>query len=195
MDISVKQLPDGFHMVAATGEIIAGDAERLRIALRSADRDRWGNKGVALDSGGGLVNEALAMISIMDEEKVATVVLSGAECASACAAILFLSGVYRMIFEGGRLGIHSCSMGLVRADLCNEQIAENAFKHGIPHGSVMAFMVQRGPSDMAWFSASGADCWGFTLWPSEYHRGITRGEPAPCVIKAFRCATNQEHCE
>lgn len=188
MDFSIQRLPDGFHMVSAKGLIVAGDSERLRTALRSADRDRYGNANIALNSGGGLVAEALAMAALMDQEKVSTYVLAGAECASACAQIVFLSGINRVVFDGGRLGIHSCSESNVRDDLCNQQIAENAFRHGIPYGSVMAFMEQRGPSEMSWFNSQDADCWGFTRWPPEYRRGIKLGEPAPCVIKAFECA-------
>jgi hypothetical protein len=191
MDISIQQLPDGAHMVSAKGPIVAGDFDRLRVALRSVERDRWGNKDISLNSGGGLVGEALAMAALIDQEKVSTYVLDGAECASACAQIVFLSGVYRVVFDGGRLGIHSCSEEGFRNGLCNQQIAENAFKHGIPYGSVMAFMEQRGPSDMAWFDSRDADCWGFTRWPSEYQRGIKPGEPAPCVIKAFECAKRE----
>jgi hypothetical protein len=107
MDISIQRLPDGFHAVFANGFIVPGDTERLRVALQSADRDRWGNKDVALNSGGGSVTEALAMAELMDQEKVSTYVLAGGECASACAQIVFFSGIYREVFDGGRLGIHS----------------------------------------------------------------------------------------
>jgi hypothetical protein len=187
MDISNWRLPNGFQAVLAKGTIVDGDAKRLRIALQSADRDEYGFKNLVLDSPGGLVGEALAMAALVDQEKLSTWVLPGAECASACAQIVFLSGQYRIVFDGGRLGIHSCSKSGIRDDLCNDEIAKNAFVHGIPYGSVMAFMQQRGASEMAWFSSRDADCWGFTLWPPEYHRGIKRGEPAPCVIKIYEC--------
>jgi hypothetical protein len=73
----------------------------------------------------------------------------------------------------------------VRDELCNDEIAKNAVAHSIPYGSVMAFMHQQGPTEMAWFDSREADCWGFTLWPDEYHRGIQRAEPAPCVVRAL----------
>jgi hypothetical protein len=187
MDISIQQLPNGFHAVFAKGDIVKGDAEKLRRALPSADRDEDGNKDIALDSRGGDVREALAIAAIMDQEKVSTYVLAGASCVSACAQIVFLSGTFRMVFDGGRLGIHTCSRNGVRNDLCNSEIADNAFKHGIPYGSVMAFMEQRGPDEAAWFNSTDADCWGYTRWPLKYHRGIKQGEPAPCVIKIREC--------
>jgi hypothetical protein len=57
MDFSTKRLPDGDYFVLAKGEIIAGDLERLRVALRTVGRDRYGNLAMALDSGGGLVSQ------------------------------------------------------------------------------------------------------------------------------------------
>lgn len=142
MDFSILPLGNGVHVVFADGEIVAGDAERLRIALRSADRDIYGKKEIALNSGGGLVGEAFAMVALMDQEKVSTIVPPGASCASACAQILFFAGIPRMVLDGGRLGMHSCSVGEqhVRDDLCNERIAQNALEHGTAYGSVMAFM-------------------------------------------------------
>jgi len=187
MDFSVQPLPDGLHVVFADGEIVAGDATRLRIALQSADRDTFGNKEIALNSGGGLVNEAFAMVALLDQEKVATIVPPGASCASACAQILFLAGIQRMVLDGGRLGMHSCSTGEnhLRDDLCNERIAENALEHGTAYGSVMAFMRYVGPSKVIWFSSRQADCYGLTRWPLSFNRGIQAGDIAPCVRRAL----------
>jgi hypothetical protein len=188
MDFSIQRLSNGFRAISAKGKIVDGDAERLRIALQSADRDENGQKGILLDSPGGLVSEALAMAALMDREKnVSTWVLPDAECASACAAIVFVSGNYRIVFDGGKLGIHSCSLGGTRDELCNDEIAQNAFKHGVSYGAVMAYMVQRGPSEMAWLSSWEADCWGLTLWPPTYHRGTKRGEVSPCMKMALQC--------
>ena len=177
MDFSILPLPNGVHVVFADGEIVAGDAERLRIALRSADRDSYGKKGIALNSGGGLVGEALAMVALMDQEKVSTIVPPGASCASACAQISLLAGIPRMVLDGGRLGMHSCSVGEehVPDDLCNEKIAENAFNHGVPYGSVMAFMQFVGPTKVIWFNSQDADCYGLTRWPPGSNRGPETG--------------------
>jgi hypothetical protein len=170
MDINVRRLPDGFHMVFANGLIIAGDSERLRIALQTADRDRSGNKIIALNSGGGLVSEAFEIVAVMDQEKVSTYVLDGSECASACAQIVYLSGISRKVFRGGWLGIHSCSFEhFICDDLCNIKIAENAAKHGTAYQAIMVFMEQAEPSEMAWFDSWEADSWGFTFRPLKKH--------------------------
>jgi hypothetical protein len=181
MDFSIKQAPDGDRFVLAKGEIVGGDAERLRIALQSVGRNRYGNREMALESGGGSVAEALKMVALMDEEKVSTVVLPGAVCASACAQIVFLAGVHRVVADGGQLGFHTCAAGRNKSPLCNEIIAQNALEHGTDYGSVMAFMEFTGPSEMIWFSAKDADCYGFTLWPPGANRGKQPGDIAPCV--------------
>lgn len=188
MDFSTQRLPDGDHYVLAKGEIVAGDIERLRVTLRSMERDRYGNKAMALDSGGGLVTEALKIVGLMDEEKVSTVVLPGATCASACAQIIFLAGAHRIVTEGGKLGMHTCAKGRDRSPLCNQIIAQNAFEHGTAYGSVMAFMNYTGPSEMVWFNSRDADCFGFTRWPAAANRGTKPGEIAPCIRAAINGA-------
>jgi hypothetical protein len=189
MDFSIQQLSDGDHFVLAKGEIVPGDTERLRMALESVGRNRYGNKEIALESGGGMVSEALNMVALMDEEKVSTVVLPGAMCASACAQIVFLAGVHRIVAEGGQLGMHTCAAGRNRSPLCNEVIAQNALNHGTPHGSVMAFMKYTDPSEMVWLSSKDADCFGFTRWPPGIDRGTKPGEIAPCVREAINGAS------
>ena len=181
MDFSTKQLSDGDSFVLAKGEIVVGDTERLRIALQSVRRKRFGNKELALESGGGLVAEALKMVELMDREQVSTVVLPGAMCASACAQIVFLAGVHRIVANGGQLGFHTCAAGRNRSPLCNDIIAQNALGHGTDYGSVMAFMEYTGPSEMIWFSSQDADCYGFTRWPPGVNRGKQPGEIAPCI--------------
>jgi hypothetical protein len=182
-------MPDGLRVIVAKGEIVSGDAERLRTALRSADRDPYGNKSFALNSPGGLVDEALAIVAVMDKEKVTTIVPPGAQCASACAQIIFVSGAHRVVLDGSRLGMHSCSTREgAKSPLCNEKIAQNAVAHGVAHGSVMAFMQYAGPSEVVWFDGKDADCWGLTRWPPDLNRGVKPGEIAPCVLKGIRDA-------
>jgi hypothetical protein len=150
------------------------------------DRDAFGNKNVAFNSGGGLVHEAFLIVDIMGREKVTIIVSPGAICASACAQIIFPAGVHRVIIDGGRLGMHSCSKQGNSDQLCNDVIAQNALNHGTEYGSVMAFMMEAGPNEMVWFSSKDADCWGLTRWPSDMNRGVQPGEIAPCVRQSIK---------
>jgi ATP-dependent protease ClpP protease subunit len=174
------------RIVFATGEIVPSDAARLVVFLASADRDPWGNKQLALSSGGGSVTAAFDMVAVMDRERVSTFVPANISCASACAQVLFVSGIHRLVLDGGRLGIHTCSRAGKASELCNERIASNAVAHGVAHGAVMASMQFVSPDGMAWFSAADADCWGLTRWPPGYHRGVAPGEVAPCAMEMFR---------
>jgi hypothetical protein len=185
MDFQIIRAADGQRLVAATGTIVPGDAQGLAAALRSADRDRWGNKGIGLASPGGSVAEAFAMVQVMDRERVNTIVPPDMFCASACSQILFVSGVYRVLIDGGKLGMHSCSREGQTMELCNERIAMNAVSHGVAYGSVMAFMKYTNPDQMIWFSAADADCWGLTRWPPGYNRGTEPGNIAPCVRRTI----------
>lgn len=187
MTFSTSVSPDGKRFVLAKGQIAAGDSDRLRAALKSADRDSFGNKIVALDSSGGSVMEAFLMVEVMDRERVSTLVPAGAACASACAQILFLSGIHRTVEAGGRLGLHSCydSRERSRSVLCNELIAQNAVARGTPYGSIMAFMHLGAPTEMRWLDAPDADCWGFTRRPPDSASGGQRGHTLACGIGAY----------
>lgn len=169
MTFSTVALPDGKRIVLAKGPVTAGDAKALRDALQSADRDASGNKVLALDSPGGLILEAFAMVEVMDKERVSTIVQPGASCASACAQILFLSGIHRSVEGSGRIGLHSCHTAgdRSRSMVCNELIAQNAMARGTPYGAIMAFMTLTTATEMRWLAASEADCWGFTKGPTD----------------------------
>jgi hypothetical protein len=193
MDFAIAETSDGLRVVSAKGSIVSGDARRLDLALRSADRDPYGNKRLVLDSIGGNVGEALAMVAIMDREKVTTVIEGKAECASACAQILFLSGVHRFVLDGGRLGLHSCYEGrpggkrgeVAKSTPCNDLIAQNAVAHGTSYASIMAFMQYTDPKKVRWFDAEEADCWGLTRWPPEANRGTKTGDMPPCLLRGY----------
>ncbi len=179
------QRVEGSEAVVARGTIEAGDAGRLEQALRSATRDGFGHKILVLESNGGQVGEAFAMVAVMDREQVSTLVRPGATCASACAQILFLSGIHRVVAEGGRLGLHSChdAKDRARSLACNQMIAQNAMVRGTPYGSILAFMQLTAPAEVRWLDSREADCWGFTQGPPGSGRGVKAGEAAPCLLK------------
>lgn len=144
--------------VHASGPIEDGDASQFA-ALHKFDI-------LELDSPGGLVGEALKIAANMDARGgIRTVVKPEASCASACAMALFVSGETRIVYMGGRLGIHSCAMqDGTPAPECNKAMAENASAHGVPWGVIQGFGDYTPPSDMMWLSAEDAECWGLMRW-------------------------------
>ena len=167
----------GHDVLWLTGEI---DEELVTDFMSARDQaEIWphGARILLLDSPGGGVLAALAIVNLMDQGTWQTVIPNGAECASACASILFVSGAYRTVEPFGKLGQHSCSKGGLSDDKCNELMAENARAHGVSHGSVKAFAGYATPDDMIWFSREDADGWGLTRYPGEKESGFVKSEP------------------
>ena len=143
--------------VYASGPIEAGDAAQFA-TLPKFDT-------LELDSPGGLVGEALAIAANMDARGgIRTAVKPGSSCASACAMALFVSGETRIVYMGGRLGIHSCAVNGTPVPECNKAMAANATAHGVPWGVIEGFGDYTTPADMMWFGAEDAECWGLMRW-------------------------------
>jgi hypothetical protein len=147
--------------VYASGPIEEGDAAQFE-ALRTF-------RTLELDSPGGLVGEALRIAKNMDVRgSIGTVVKPGQSCASACAMALFVSGKTRIVYWGGRLGIHSCaSPDGAQASECNQAMAANATAHGVPWAVIEGFGNYTKPTTMMWIGAEESECFGFMKWSAE----------------------------
>ena len=95
--------------VLLSGEIVAGDFQRVRSAL-----DSLGNVSVFLNSPGGRVSEALRIAELMRLRRLSTHVPANAQCASACV-LIFAGGIVRTADRGARIGVHMGS-GLLNDD-------------------------------------------------------------------------------
>ncbi|MGX4774017.1 hypothetical protein ACWAUC_29930 [Bradyrhizobium guangdongense] len=166
-------------IVQASGPIEKDDAKKF--AALPAFRV------LELDSPGGLVVEALAIAANMDARgNIQTVVKAGASCASACAMALFVSGKERIVYMGGRLGIHSCAMSDgAQAPECNKAMAANATAHGVPWGVIEGFGNYTKPTSMMWLGAEDAECWGLMKWSPQ----DTSNDGVDCFKWASHIAT------
>ena len=101
-----------------TGAIESGDLEKFEPL--GGGPSEWPT--ICLDSPGGKLTEALEIFQRIWEANIATAVLPGKKCLSACA-IIFLGGSFstgtdvtyhldRTLWAGGELGFHSPSLGL-----------------------------------------------------------------------------------
>ena len=79
---------------------------------------------------------------------------------------LFVSGETRIVYMGGRLGIHSCAKpdGITQVPECNKAMAANAYVHGVPWGVIEGFANHTKPYSMLWLGAEDAECWGLMRW-------------------------------
>ena len=170
-----------FLTVHASGAIEQRDAAKFA-ALPKLDT-------LELDSPGGLVGEALAIAANMDARGgIRTVVKPGASCASACAMAVFVSGETRVVYMGGRIGIHSCANpDGTQAPECNEAMADNATAHGVPWGVIEGFGKYTKPSSMMWLGAEDAECWGLMRW--------NRSDTSHSGIACFKWSINERPAE
>lgn len=176
----------GQVVVSATGDIVTGDARRLTRALAKASLDKFGTRKLLLDSAGGQVVEAFKMAEVLDKIAVTILVPKGAVCASACASILFVSGKYRTVAEGGALAIHSCfdtSNGRPMKE-CNALIADHADYVGASGKAVMALQQAAGTEAVFLIDQKGAACLGLSRVPGK------KASKATCLTEAMKAAKN-----
>lgn len=167
----------GHDVLRLSGSIEPGLADELREKKELAVLWPHGARVLLLDSPGGSVDEAFRISAILDQTPFHTVVPNQAQCASACASIIFVAGTFRTVEAFGSLGQHSCSRNGVQDDECNEELAANAIEQGVSYGSIAAFVTYAPPEDIVWFSREDADGWGLSRYPGEDESGFEKSEP------------------
>lgn len=97
------------HRINISGEIVLGDAEKLRHAIQLAKSDGLRAADVEfvayLNSPGGIVGEALRMGRILRDSLAWTAVVGQSICSSSCVFI-FSGGVRRLAHGSGQFGLH-----------------------------------------------------------------------------------------
>jgi hypothetical protein len=172
----------GEPAIRGRGEIVAGDATRLRAVLTPNAKHSYGYYTLVLESPGGSVRAAFELSRVIDAHYVNTYVAPGGRCISACAAIVFIAGREHVAVPGSYLGFHGCFNAQTEGieTLCNDAIAEHAFDHGTAYGAVMAFIETIPFDEVVWISSREADCWGINRYdissePVNYLRCVRDG--------------------
>ena len=180
------EMMQGEPVVIGDGPIVPGDAERLRAMLVPRNKHSAGYFPFLLNSPGGDVNAAFEMSRLMDKYPINTYVAPGSRCVSACAAIVFIAGKEHVAVPGSRLGFHGCYNIDTKEinNLCNEKIANHAFKHGTSYGSVMAFIQNIPYNRVIWMDGQDADC----LAVNRYQISPTPIGYEKCIIDFIRDA-------
>ena len=122
----------GVVFLKASGVIEYGDVERFLTVAPDATQDGNGYRRIMLESPGGDVGVAMRVAVLLRQWNFITFI--NADCASACAMILYPAGVYSILGDRGRLGFHNCyspKVGKIFPE-CTEAIAEFATRHGMP---------------------------------------------------------------
>lgn len=97
----VRSVKNG-SIIYLSGEIVAGDVEKLYTAVRNFG----GNILISLDSGGGSLDEGIALSLAIKKLEADVIVERGSICSSACS-IIYLSGENRYIQRGASVKIHA----------------------------------------------------------------------------------------
>jgi len=193
MEFRIAHNPEeNIQVIIGEAPIIEGDAKRLETILTQAGRDRYGNIPMYLNSPGGSVLAAFAMVELMDKHEFSAYVSSNAICASACASIVYISARFHQVVGKGRLGIHTCYIQGNPADtpgpsaFCNKKIAENATDHGTSYSAVNMWQREYGPHSMAWIGQDVACKYGLCGPP---------GFDDTPAIPSFECRTAKQESE
>jgi hypothetical protein len=91
-------------IVLLNGELAQGDASRLRDIIKGATSSGKPVSGIRLNSPGGSLLEGARLAAVIQIAKVATVVPSGATCASACF-IAFAAGSQKFVSATATVGV------------------------------------------------------------------------------------------
>ena len=180
------------EVIIGEGPIVDGDAARLEAIVPRAGRDEFGNIPLYLNSPGGSVPAALAIVEVMDRYEFSALVSSNAICASACASIVYISARFHEVIGTGQLGIHTCYIRRTSADIsepssfCNNMIAENAVEHGTSYSAVNMWQREFGPETMAWLGQDVACKYGL-CGPPVFDNTL--------AIPSFDCRTAKQQSE
>ena len=174
--MNFEYIPE-FNAIYATGEIKAGDADKL-LGISS---ERTATT-LLINSEGGLVAAAIAVAEVIKHLGLKVHVPD--MCASACAAVIFPAGKTSTLSDHGVLGFHECysreGNSYRTHEPCNELTRKYAVSNGFPYGTLKILAHNKGPSEMMWITRTIATCYGWhSSWSGE--KPFMNEEAQPCV--------------
>src|SRR5258705_6943170 len=99
---------DGHVLISISGEIVEGDADGLKAAIKAANGAGKFVSGVRLNSVGGSLLEGVRLSETVKYAKMATNVAQDATCASACF-LIFAAGETKFANYSAKVGVHRAS--------------------------------------------------------------------------------------
>lgn len=136
LEFSVHDAGDLGKFLLLFGAIEPGDAQRFAAYLASLDEL---SMPVALNSPGGIVDEALAIGRMLRDHEATTTVLPGMACVSSCPYIL-AGGIERRVSRRGAVGLHQHYYNAPR--LLPVFVAVEGIQHG--QARTMEFLIDMG---------------------------------------------------
>jgi hypothetical protein len=156
---------DGKVIVSLVGEISEGDADTLKSVIKSANDSGHIVSAIRLDSPGGNLLEGSNLAGIVRFGKIATSVISGAKCASACF-IVFAAGNPKHANYNASVGVHGASdeggRETVEAGAATVSMARLIKDLGVP-ASIIGKMVVTPPDSIVWLTPDDLRSMGATM--------------------------------
>ncbi|WGD52912.1 ATP-dependent Clp protease proteolytic subunit [Bradyrhizobium sp. CB1650] len=156
---------DGKTIILLNGEIVEGDSEALKAAIKTANDVGKLVSGIRLNSPGGNLLEGLKLADAVRFAKVATNVAGSATCASACF-LVYAAGATKFANYTARVGIHGASdkqgEETVASGAATVSMARAAKDLGVPP-AIIGRMVVTPPNEMVWLSPQDLQSMGTTM--------------------------------
>lgn len=150
-EITATMTPDRRPALLVEGEISDGDQYKLDRVWASNPK----TQAVILNSPGGLILPALRMGEAIRRGGLATVVMPGEICASACGDI-WLAGIHRILPQGARVGFHGAygrnGRALEMTGAGNGLVGAYVARLGYNDSTVLLATAER-PEGMAWITS------------------------------------------
>lgn len=179
---------DGKTRLNLDGEILPGDATSIKTEIKKANDAGRLVVTIRLNSTGGNLVEAIEIAEIVRQGKIATAVLSGAKCASACF-IIFAAGNEKYAHYSASIGVHGASDSSGRETVVSGaatvSMARVVRELGVPPG-IIGKMVVTPPDQMVWLSPDDLRTMGISMLGKPSQLAIeqqpTSQLPAPTSI-------------
>ena len=155
---------DGREVVSLSGDIVTGDADQVTSAIRFGNDAGIVISGIRLNSLGGNLVEGIKIANIIRFAKIATVVVNGTKCASACF-IAFAAGAEKYVSYSAFVGVHGASSdgqeteGSRSATIMMAKVVKDL---GVPPG-IIGQMVVTPPDQIVWLQPSDLQSMGVTM--------------------------------
>ncbi|MGX4772006.1 ATP-dependent Clp protease proteolytic subunit [Bradyrhizobium guangdongense] len=160
-----SQLKDGRVVILISGELVEGDTEAFKSAVKTANDAGKLVLSIRLNSPGGSLLEGVKLADAVRFGKIVTNVGQGATCASACF-LVFAAGSMKYANYSARVGVHGASdqsgQETAGSGAATVSMARVAKELGVP-AAIIGKMVVTPPAEMVWLSPADLESMGVSL--------------------------------
>jgi hypothetical protein len=155
---------EGREILTLSGDIVAGDTDRFVAAVKEANEAGREVSGLRLSSDGGALLEAAKLADAVRFAKIATVVMNGTTCASACF-VAFAAGGEKYASYSARIGVHGASSAgqdTTESKAATVAMAKMVKELGVPP-AIIGQMVVTPPGEMVWLTPGDLQSMGVRM--------------------------------